>query len=554
MSKVAEPTAAQPPPARRRVAHWWATAESLLEQAGERLNPILVKEARQALKSRLFVMTFGLLLICAWGGTIVGLAIIGPEAAFGFHGSTMFAVYFVILAFALLVIVPFGAFRSLAVEQEDRTYELLSITALGPAQIVRGKLTIALLQMLIYLSAISPCLGFTYLLRGIDFLTILYVLGWLVLASLGLSAIGLLLGTLTEQRQLQVILSVLTIVGLLFAFGFAIGLAMVVLFELPLPFSEPYFWTSSGALVSVYLSYMVLVYLAAVSRITFASQNRSTPLRVVMVVQHMLLTGWLAVLAIVEQIGAPRFYATCMILLVLHWYAMGSVMLGESPELSLRARRRLPQSFLGRVFLTWFNPGPATGYVFALCGALGGVAMTGIAAAAASSLGIGARRGPGPMPADRALGVLVLGVLFLCYAAFYLGVGLLLIRLLRRWARIDVLGAALIQVVLVLLGCGLPPVIQAMSLPWRSQGWTVLQVTNFFWTLSDFLDVGGFPPRTGELLVLLPSMALVVFALNLRAIRREIEYVRVAKPARVADEDAALAPPPPPPPRPSPWD
>jgi len=553
MSGLAEPTAAQPPPARRRVARWWATAESLLERAGDRLNPILVKEARQALKSRLFVVTFGLLLICAWGGTIVGLAIIGPEAAFGFRGSTMFAVYFVILAFALLVIVPFGAFRSLAVEQEDRTYELLSITALGPAQIIRGKLTSALLQMLIYLSAISPCLGFTYLLRGIDFVTILYILGWLVLASLGLSAIALLLGTLTEQRQLQVILSVMTIVGLLFAFGVAISVAMIVLFEEALPFSEPQFWTTSGALLSVYLSYLVLIYLAAVSRITFASQNRSTPLRIVMVVQHMLFTGWLAVLAIVVQIGDPDFYAFCMIILVLHWYAMGSVMLGESPELSLRARRRLPQSFLGRVFFTWFNPGPATGYVFALCGTLASAAMTAAGAAVVGNLGGVVVRGA-RLSADRVFGVFLLGVLSLCYVAFYLGVALLLIRLLRRWARIDVLGATLIQVVLVLVGCGLPPVIQAMSLPWRSQGWTVLQATNFFWTLSDLAAGQRLPPGMEQTVWLLPAMALAVFVLNLRGILREVEYVRVAKPTRVAEEDAALAPPPPPPPRPSPWD
>ena len=158
------------------------------------------------------------------------------------------------------------------------------------------------------------------------------------------------------------------------------------------------------------------------------------------------------------------------------------------------------------------------------------------------------------MPADRALWVLALGVASLCYVAFYLGVGLLLIRLVRRWVRIDVLGAALLQVVLVLMGCGLPPVLQALSLQWRSHGWTFLQVTNFFWTLMDLADRQRLAPFTGEIVVVLPAMALAVFVLNLRAVLREVAYVRVAKPARVAEEDAALAPPPPPPPRASPWD
>ena len=37
-------------------------ADQLVERVGERLNPILVKESRQSLKSKQFVVTFSLLL------------------------------------------------------------------------------------------------------------------------------------------------------------------------------------------------------------------------------------------------------------------------------------------------------------------------------------------------------------------------------------------------------------------------------------------------------------------------------------------------------------
>ena len=37
-----------------------------LERLGDRFNPIVVKEVRQALKSRQFVLTFLLLLLAAW--------------------------------------------------------------------------------------------------------------------------------------------------------------------------------------------------------------------------------------------------------------------------------------------------------------------------------------------------------------------------------------------------------------------------------------------------------------------------------------------------------
>ena len=71
--------------------------------------------------------------------------------------------YFIILTIPVLIIVPFSAFRSLAAEREDGTFELLSITALSSRQIVTGKLGSAMLQMLIYYSALAPCIAFTYL-------------------------------------------------------------------------------------------------------------------------------------------------------------------------------------------------------------------------------------------------------------------------------------------------------------------------------------------------------------------------------------------------------
>ncbi len=112
------------------------------------------------------------MLTCAWGWSIVGIALQGPDVYFSFSGPDIFYIYYLILAFPLLVIVPYGAFRSLAGEREDRTYELLSITTLKPRQVISGKLGSAVLQMLVYFSAVSPCLAFTYMLRGIDVLTI----------------------------------------------------------------------------------------------------------------------------------------------------------------------------------------------------------------------------------------------------------------------------------------------------------------------------------------------------------------------------------------------
>src|SRR3954469_3974489 len=155
----------------------WERVERLLDGIGDRLNPILVKEARQAMKSRQFVVTFALLLIGGWAWTVLFIAAGIPAIYYSPVGPALLHGYFLVLSVPLLIVVPYAAFRSLAGEWEDGTFELLSITALSARQIVSGKLASAVLQMMVYYSALAPCIAFTYLLRGIDIVTVALLLG-----------------------------------------------------------------------------------------------------------------------------------------------------------------------------------------------------------------------------------------------------------------------------------------------------------------------------------------------------------------------------------------
>src|SRR5262245_13284365 len=119
---------------------WWQRLDERLGAWSDRLNPILIKEARQAIRSRQFVATVLLLLLGSWAFSMLYLAYFGAAARYGALGRDLFYGYMIGLSAALLVVVPFGAFRSLAGEREDRTYELVAITNLGPRQIVLGKL------------------------------------------------------------------------------------------------------------------------------------------------------------------------------------------------------------------------------------------------------------------------------------------------------------------------------------------------------------------------------------------------------------------------------
>src|SRR5688572_426565 len=114
------PAAAVAPAAAR--APFWNRVDVWTVWGSEFLNPILVKESRQALKSKQFAITFMLVLICGWVWSMFGVAWIGPSIYYGEHGATMFSGYYIIMALPMLIIVPFSAFRSLASEREDGTF------------------------------------------------------------------------------------------------------------------------------------------------------------------------------------------------------------------------------------------------------------------------------------------------------------------------------------------------------------------------------------------------------------------------------------------------
>src|SRR5437016_3565218 len=113
---------------------FWGRVGDWLERAGEWLNPLLVKEVRQALKSRQFSLAFTFILALAWICSIFGIVNLGPGVQLRPDGAAMFKWYYFILTFALFLVVPFSAFRSLVAEREDNTYELVAITTLKPRQ------------------------------------------------------------------------------------------------------------------------------------------------------------------------------------------------------------------------------------------------------------------------------------------------------------------------------------------------------------------------------------------------------------------------------------
>ncbi|WP_205525664.1 ABC transporter permease [Pyxidicoccus trucidator] len=173
-------------------APWW-------ERWGDRLNPLVVKEVRQGLRTRVFWVCFGLMLLACLVLSLIAY-VETREAAFARHGQGFFYSFFFCLGVVHFFVIPYNAYRSLAREREDETWVLLVLTGLGPRRILRGKVTSYLVQAALYASAVGPFLLFSYFLNGIALPTILIILvlgaAWLVF----LTVVGVCAATLADGR------------------------------------------------------------------------------------------------------------------------------------------------------------------------------------------------------------------------------------------------------------------------------------------------------------------------------------------------------------------
>jgi hypothetical protein len=337
------------------------------DKASDRMNPILVKETRQALKGRQFTITFMLLLVVAWLISAGGALWAGPAIEFGSASRDFFVLYYWVLSFAIFLVVPFGSFRSMLNERDHNTYELLSISTLTPGQIVRGKLSSSIVQILIFYSAIAPFIAFTSLLQGFDLPLVSFMLVGAFLWSTTTCMIALMLSTLSANRQWQAFNTIGMLVLLVWQliFVLVIGPTMV---SNPIPFEDEEFWWGVGCTLTGALTYFLLFQKIAIARLTFESDNRSSAIRIICSVQFVL--AWIGLLAVGIYFGATyvedEAVGSLLLIAALHCFVVGLFASTETDFLSRRIRRNMPKSAAIRFLIAAFMPGGSRGFVYLL--------------------------------------------------------------------------------------------------------------------------------------------------------------------------------------------
>ena len=152
----------------------------------EWLSPMLVKELRQGLRSRHFVLIF-LLLQAA----MIFIALMALTTASSEGGRATFSTfYWLIVGVPLLVIMPISGLGAVANERKANNLELIFLTRLTPRRIMTGKWLAIVAQTVLLVCAVLPYAVLRYFLGGVNLGTELLAIGALVAGSAFFSGVA----------------------------------------------------------------------------------------------------------------------------------------------------------------------------------------------------------------------------------------------------------------------------------------------------------------------------------------------------------------------------
>lgn len=265
------------------------------ERFADGINPIVVKEVRQGLRTRVFWIFFSLMLVGCLAISLFAWA--ASDGIADNTGQYTFVAYFVALGFVQFFVIPYVSYRSMAREAEDETWVLLTLTGLGPRRILAGKVASAVLQGSLYASAATPFLLFSYFLNGIDLPTI--VVGVVVATGyqVFLVAVAVSLATLAESRLVRALLHFVLLGVLLQGLGFGIGGAVGLGEIARRSSSSPEFWLTAGAVLFGVTTTGLLLFESAAARLALPTEDYVRGPRIVYTVQFLgmaalFLVGW----------------------------------------------------------------------------------------------------------------------------------------------------------------------------------------------------------------------------------------------------------------------
>lgn len=410
-----------------------------IDRAGQRLadrvNPIVVKEIRQGLRTRVFWVFFALMLFAC---LIISLIAFAAADGVGNDGRYYFFAYYVCLGLVQFFVIPYSAYRSMSREREEETWVLLTLTGLGPHRILRGKMGSFMLQGLIYASAAAPFLLFSYYLNGIDLPTIVLTVVAGATYQLFLTSIAVSTATLAESKMIRALLHFGVLAFLMWGLVTGLTSTFGLLEALQNLWNDDAARVAAFATIFAMLTWGVLLYEAAAARMALATESYAKGPRLAFVVQILGAIGLFAWGAAAS--GERSLYAVGAVTLCTHVLVVGLFVAsdrdGMARSLWLKGFRR-----------SLLKPGALRGYRLVL-------GLLALITIVFGGLGLAT----GGME-EKELFVLAGAPV---YAALYLSLPIVLSRMVRHAPSQTPVLVRILFLGVFVLGAGMPPLIAAL--------------------------------------------------------------------------------------------
>jgi len=335
------PSAPKPPP-----------VAGQLDEFSDKLSPMLVKELRQGLRGKTFVILFLALqgLLC-----VVLLSAIGASSD-GDSGPTVSRVIFFFFSLAALVAQPLRGVGALHHEIKGNTIDLMVLTRLGAWRIVLGKWVAIVSQTGLLLMAIAPYLILRYFFGRMELFAELLLLGLIFAGSGIFTAITVGLSALPSIliRGMAPLALAIYLAGGIMALTFSNDLDDIIK-VCTLQDTEASWALLSCLAIGLYLGWMALA--MGASMIAPMAENHSTSRRLVAL-------GMVGLLGLVGWLGhIPREPLAVMLMLV----CIPAVTIALTEPLQLLppiCRPFLRFGALGKLVGRFLYPGWPSGVVF----------------------------------------------------------------------------------------------------------------------------------------------------------------------------------------------
>ena len=324
-----------------------------LEWLFDRINPVVLRESRQLVRSRFAVgvmMLFLAIMVVVSGLYVVSM---NQHASRSFtHGQELFQILSAVMSLAMILFVPAHTALPLLLQRNTSGMDLLLISTIRPRAIIWGKMAAAFWMTILLLSVSMPFMLFTVLLRGIGLFEVLASMATTVAFVMVATAGFLVLVNLPFSRVMLWLMSVGYIMQL---FIFPTVLSSILLLGRRGGVPTEYYITMAS-LVAISLPILTSLAIALVSP---AVSNRALGPRVTITV-CWLVSG---IVCLILKNDASEAW------LVLSMIGASIAMLVSASEPSVpsqRVRRSIPRNPLLRLPAFPFFSGPLSGWTWCL--------------------------------------------------------------------------------------------------------------------------------------------------------------------------------------------